>query len=175
VSRPHTITVAVLALACMLLSSCAAILGGGTSQAVSFESKTAGATYKIKSSSGLDFGSGSIPNTVRLARRNEYQVEVAAPGYKPQSVVLTKSLNGWVWGNLIVGWLVGFVVDFASGSAYKLEPAVVSLDLQTATLEDGRNALFAVVSLRDKAGHEIQTKRVEMEPEPTGAENALAN
>ena len=173
-SRPHVVIGVVLVFGCMVLNGCAAILGGGTSQAVSMESQTTGASYKIKSSSGLDFGSGSIPNTVKLGRRNEYQVEIDAPGYKTQNVVLTKSLNGWVWGNLLIGWLVGFVVDFASGAAYKLEPAVVSVNLQTATLDDGRSALFAIVSFRDKADREIQTKRVEMEPEQKSTGAALA-
>jgi hypothetical protein len=71
----------------------------------------------------------------RLPRKNEYNIEITLDGYQPQTLALARGINGWVFGNLFVGWIVGFIVDFASGSAYKLEPAVVSVWLVSA--EDG--------------------------------------
>jgi hypothetical protein len=55
-----------------------------------------GATFAVKSSSGIVMSQGKGPQTIRLPRRNEYQIEVAAPGYQGQSLALTKGLNGWV-------------------------------------------------------------------------------
>ena len=49
--------------------------------------------------------SGATPQTIKLPRKNEYQIEFKVPGYNSQSVPLTKGLNGWVWGNLLIGWI----------------------------------------------------------------------
>src|SRR6185437_11206741 len=64
----------------VLLASCATILGGGSAQSVSLTSDPAGATFTVKSSSGLQMASGKAPQTISLPRRNEYQVEFAVPG-----------------------------------------------------------------------------------------------
>lgn len=95
-------------------------------------------------------------------------------GYQPRSLVLTKSLNGWVWGNLIIGWLVGFVVDFASGSAYKLEPAIIQVHLETALLDNGERGLFAVARLLTEDGKGLQESKALMEPIPQSEDSAAA-
>jgi hypothetical protein len=103
--------------------------------------------------------SGTTPTTVTLPRKNEYQIQITMSGYQPQSTVLTKGINNWIWGNLLIGWLVGFIVDFASGSAYKLEPALVQV-----TLQPGEHDVVAVVRLLDSAGRLIEERRLPMIP-----------
>src|SRR5688500_16257916 len=98
------------AVATLITSACATIAGGGTSQGVSVSSEPAGASFVVKSSSGLQMASGATPQTIKLPRKNEYQIEFKVPGYNSQSVPLTKGLNGWVWGNLIIGWVPGFII-----------------------------------------------------------------
>lgn len=160
----HMKVATVALLICLVLNSCATLLGGGTSQPVSISAQPTNGNYLIKSSSGLQMGSGAVPAQVRLPRRNEYQIEITADGYKTQSVVLTRGLNGWVWGNFVFGWIVGFLIDFVGGAAYKLEPAIVSVSLQTASLQSGVLGLFAVVTLRNERGQLIGERWLEMEP-----------
>jgi hypothetical protein len=117
-----------------------------------------GATYTVVASSGSQMSSGKLPAKVTLPRKNEYQIEIAMEGYRPATVALTKGVNGWLFGNLIFGWIVGFAVDFISGSAYKLEPAFVSV-----TLEEADQAI-AVVQFFDRDGDFISEKRIELEP-----------
>ena len=160
--RIHSIT-AGLVLVSVMCAGCATILGGGTNQAVSINAQPGAATYSIKAASGLEMGSGNVPAQVRLPRHNEYQVQITAAGYKPQTLALTKSLNGWVWGNLIFGWILGFGVDFIGGAAYKLEPALVTVNLQTAVRLDGSETKYAVVLLQDARGRFLQERWVELE------------
>jgi hypothetical protein len=75
---------------------------------------------------------GAVPASVRLPRKNEYQIHITLDGYETQTVALSRGTNGWIWGNLVVGWIVGFIVDFATGAAYKLEPAIVNVTLERA-------------------------------------------
>lgn len=141
---------------------CATLLGGGSSQAVSIQSTPASARFTVKSSSGLQMAEGQTPQVIRLPRKNEYQIEFTAAGFQPRTIALTKGTNGWIWGNLIVGWIVGFAVDFATGSAYKLEPALVEINLVQASAGIGSVETNAVVKLWDGTGRLIREITVPM-------------
>lgn len=152
-------TVMVLCLA-LVLPSCATIAGGGSNQAVTVQSTPAPASFTIQSSSGIQMAQGTTPTTVRLPRKNEYQIQITMPGYHPQTAVLTKGINGWIWGNLFVGWLVGFIVDFASGSAYKLEPSLVQVSLAQADDET-----YAIIRIYNAEKRLLEEKRLLMVPD----------
>jgi hypothetical protein len=154
------------AAALILTNGCATLLGGGPSQSVTVNAEPDGTSFVVKSSTGLQMAAGTAPQIIRLPRRNEYQVDFTVPGYRPQSVVLTRGVNGWIWGNLLIGWVVGFIVDFATGSAYKLEPAVVQVALQRQSGEGAGSEAHAVVRLLDMFGGVISERRVRLEPAP---------
>jgi hypothetical protein len=118
----------------------------------------------VKSSSGLQAAAGNAPQGIRLARKNEYQVEFTAPGFQPQTVALAKGINGWIWGNLVVGWILGFGIDFISGSAYKLEPSVVTVTLAKALDDAGVEQTFGVVRQLDEQGKLLREDRVQLVP-----------
>lgn len=102
--------------------------------------------------------SGALPASVSLPRKNEYQLDVSLDGYETQTVAITRGTNGWIWGNLIFGWIVGFIIDFATGSAYKLEPSVVDVEL-----ERGQE-LVAVVRFLNQDRRVLQESRLVMVP-----------
>ena len=99
------------------------------------------------------------PTTVRLPRKNEYQIQLAIDGYAPQTVALTRGTNGWIWGNLLFGWIIGFGVDFLTGSAYKLEPALVQVSLVQLNGEE-----YADVRVFDDSGRMIREERLLLTP-----------
>jgi hypothetical protein len=140
------------------LSGCATLLGGGSNQAVTIEATPSEARYAIKSSSGIQMSAGDVPTSVRLPRKNEYQIDISLDGYETRTVAITRGTNGWIWGNLVFGWIVGFIVDFATGSAYKLEPELVNV-----TLERGSDVV-AVVRLFNADRELIGEHRVKMVP-----------
>ena len=145
-------------------SGCASILGGGTSQPVSMVSLPTSATFTVRSSSGIQMAQGQTPQSISLPRRNEYQIEVAAKGFQTQTVALTRGLNGWVWGNFLVGWIIGFAVDFIDGAAYKLEPALVAVSLVQIKADNGTPGTGALVELRSQSGRLIRRMRVPLVP-----------
>lgn len=144
-------------------TGCASILGGGSSQSVILKPTPSNASFVVKSSSGLEMASGSGEQTVRLPRKNEYQVEIKAPGYQTKSVAISKGLNGWVWGNLIVGWIVGFGIDFISGAAYKLEPALISVSMEKASSEDFATAHILLYNAKGVLLKDIPTALVPLQ------------
>src|SRR5688572_2149145 len=84
----------------LVLSGCATIVGGGSSQAVSIETTPSAARYVIRSSTGIEMSSGTVPASIRLPRRNEYQLDISLAGYQTRTMALTRGTNGWIWGNL---------------------------------------------------------------------------
>ena len=158
----HRIRTTLALTSLLTLPACASILGGGTSQSINLQATPSDASFVVKSSSGIEMSSGSGNQSVRLPRKNEYQIELRAPGYQSKNVAITKSLNGWVWGNLVVGWVVGFAIDFIGGAAYKLEPSLVSVSLDKPRGDDG--AATAHIYLMDDKGRLIREVRTEMLP-----------
>lgn len=156
--------VAVVTCAIAPMTGCATILGGGSSQVVSLASEPEGTRFIVKSSSGLQAAAGNAPQGIRLARKNEYQIEFTAPGFQSQTVALAKGINGWIWGNLVVGWILGFGIDFISGSAYKLEPSVVTVTLTKALDDAGIEQTFGVVRQLDQQGKLLRQDRVQLVP-----------
>lgn len=138
-----------------LATGCAAIVGGGSNQALSLEATPSAARYTIRSSSGIEMSAGSVPASVRLPRKNEYQVDISLAGYEPRTVAITRGTNGWIWGNLVIGWVLGFIIDFATGAAYKLEPAFVNV-----TLERADDQAFALVQILDEDRKLIRQERL---------------
>jgi heptaprenylglyceryl phosphate synthase len=63
------------------------------------------------------------------------------PGYQPIDLTLTRSVSGWVWGNIAIGGLIGLAVDAIDGGMYKLSP-----DQLSATLSVGSHASVSKTS-----------------------------
>lgn len=146
-----------------LMSGCATLFGGGSSQAVSLAATPTTVNYVIKSSSGLQMASGQTPNQVKLPRKNEYEIEFTAQGYQPQKLALTKGMNGWIWANIFIGGIPGLIIDFATGSASKLEPSSISVSLvKPAAGSDEEVALR--VQLYNEAGKLIRDVQTPLVP-----------
>ncbi len=106
------------------LSSCATVVCG-IKQDVKITSQPPGAHVKIN---GAD--SGVTPSVASLARKHSHSIDVSKPGYQPQTRMLHAGMNQWIWGNLLIGGIIGMVIDFSSGGANRLSPGEVHIDLQ---------------------------------------------
>jgi hypothetical protein len=72
---------------------------------------------------------GQTPKTLALKRDSNYLITVQKTGFEQQSVPIVKNIGGAVWGNALVGGLIGWGVDAASGAQYNLLPSSVSVKL----------------------------------------------
>ena len=110
----------------VVLSSCASILSRST-YPVSINSNPA-STISVTDARGTEIYKGNTPATVVLKsgdgffKRAAYQVKFTKAGYDEKIVPITFKVDGWYWGNLLLGGVVGMlIVDPATGAMYKLE------------------------------------------------------
>jgi hypothetical protein len=77
--------------------------------------------------------SGETPTTLTLKRNADHLVTLQKPGFEPKTIPVLKGIGDAVWGNVLVGGLVGWGVDAASGSQYSLAPSSISVKLSPAS------------------------------------------
>ncbi|MCD6060429.1 MAG: hypothetical protein K0S16_740, partial [Moraxellaceae bacterium] len=107
-----------------LASGCASIVSGGP-RTVTISSSPSGVPFVIKNRAGTEVASGTTPSTQALpAKAGFFKGETYAVTYKPQwaseqTRTLNSNLNGWYWGNIIFGGLLGLlIVDPATGAMW---------------------------------------------------------
>jgi PEGA domain len=108
----------------LYLANCASILCG-TKQTVQITSQPPGAAVKIN---GTD--SGVTPTKAELSRRDTHRVGMTLAGYKPKETVVEPGFNPVVLGNILIGGLVGLIVDGCTGAWCKLNPGKVEAVLE---------------------------------------------
>ena len=105
-------------------SSCCTIVSG-TSQAVTIRSEPSGAEVTIDGTAA-----GTTPLTVQLRRRDQHLIEVSKEGAGKAVVTTTTRMNGWLWGNLLFGGIIGIIVDSVDGAARRIAPDTYNLQLK---------------------------------------------
>jgi len=105
------------------LSGCATVVSG-TKQRVGFDSTPQGATAKLSSGEEV-----KTPGQLELSRSQTYDVIFEKDGYVPAQSHIGQTTNSTVFGNILLGGLIGMIVDSSTGAAYDLHPAIVSVTL----------------------------------------------
>ena len=143
-----------------LLTGCASIIHGSR-QDIRVVSNPSGAIARVN----LNNQATTTPGILTLNRKEiGYVLTFEKEGYRSVEVSLRRTVDGWLFGNILFGGLIGIVIDFTSGSAYKLTPDEVSVALgeQHASLQKaGKDGLLVFVdmenlpaSLRERIKHE---------------------
>lgn len=118
--------VVVAALVCygvVNISGCASIISGGA-QEVSFKSEPDGALIII---GGREIG--KTPFTTKIDRKSDQVVTIKLDGYKTQEFPFTTTMNGWFFGNIVIGGLFGSSTDSATGAIHEYSPSFYNITL----------------------------------------------
>ena len=113
------------------LSSCASIVSK-SSWPVSVNSNPAGATITITNRKGNEVYKGTAPAMINLKsgagffKKESYIIHYELAGYATKEIPLECRVNGWYWGNLLLGGVLGMlIIDPATGAMYKLNTETV--------------------------------------------------
>ena len=106
-------------------SGCATIVSGKY-QIIPVTSEPPGT--KVRSSSAPYI---ITPASLQLRRNEDHTLVAEHPGYEPQQRVIKHKLQGCFWSNILLGGIIGGVVDLASGASDELVPNKVHFDFTT--------------------------------------------
>lgn len=121
----------------LLNSSCATIIGK-SKYPFTVSTKPESATVSIKNHKGEVIAKDKTPFTLELKsgkgyfKRAKYEATIVLDGYKEQTVSLNfeSKLDGWYFGNLIFGGVIGMlIVDPLTGAMYKPTNQYINVQL----------------------------------------------
>lgn len=116
-----------LLLSILLLSGCATIISGSR-QNVEISSEPSSAKVYIN-----EVEIGKTPVQRKLKRNQEYQLILKLDGYKTYETKLERKFNAWYIGNVLIGGIIGLIVDPITGAIHKLKPEEIDGNLKSGT------------------------------------------
>jgi hypothetical protein len=135
----NKITRLFLAVGILLLSSCASIVSK-SSYPISINSSPSEAKIVITDKKGIEVYAGNTPATLKLKAgsgffgKAHYQVKFTKDGYDTKMVPVNFKLDGWYFGNILLGGVIGMlIVDPATGAMYKLDTEFLNETLSKST------------------------------------------
>ena len=130
------------------LTGCASIISKSM-YPVTVSSLPTGATVLIVNEDGKQIYKGTTPATLTLEAgkayfdAREYTVTFSKTGYEQQTAVIKPSIDGWYFGNILIGGIIGMlIVDPITGAMWKLPSDV------TVTLAEGTSSRNTEKSLK---------------------------
>lgn len=152
-----------LLLAALAAPGCASIVSR-SNYPVMLDSAPAGAEVRVTDHYNRVYATGETPVTVDLKsysgffQRADYLVTFKKPGYRDITMPLNSTIDGWYFGNILLGGLIGMlIVDPATGAMWRLETDYVHADL----VPDERAGL-TILSL-DEVPQELRERLVPLE------------
>jgi hypothetical protein len=131
-------------------SGCASIITSGD-RTISIASQPDAAMVTIYDVEKNVVATGATPARIKLKKGAgyfkgaDYRLVIAKPGYQQQEIEIRHTINGWYFGNFLIGGLLGMVVvDPLTGGMWALKPDKVNVNLTPAATTENDLALPVV-------------------------------
>lgn len=96
---------------------CASIVHGSHQQ-IPVDSQPPGASVQVTCATGR-FNAPPTPSEITLKRnRADCSVSISKDGYHPAEFQLSRQVSGWYFGNILLGGVIGLIVDAADGAMF---------------------------------------------------------
>jgi hypothetical protein len=69
------------------------------------------------------------PCNITLNKGSDYMVTIEYAGYQSENIVIRRDIAGWFWGNILLGGVIGMVIDYATNNMWVHSPTIINLDL----------------------------------------------
>ena len=104
----------------------------------------------------------TLANDSGFFQNASYLVKISKEGYVPREIPLEAGVNGWYFGNIIFGGLLGIlIVDPATGAMWKIHQDSIAVNLYPDTPE-GRSELDKEEVMRKAEEKERDDQKVRM-------------
>ena len=105
------------------LQSCASIITGST-DAVTINTLPQGASFHTNAGH-----SGVTPVEITVSDEIDLHITITKPGFLDTAAVVKSRMSGWVFGNILIGGIVGLIIDFATGN-WRTHDSSITVTLQ---------------------------------------------
>ena len=136
----------------LLLSSCATIVSS-QQKPTKIDSSPSRMAYVVTDAKGGVISQGITPSDVTLNRSSgyfkpgKYTIEIKKGGKVVSKEIVTASLNGWYFGNILIGGLIGMlVVDPLSGAMYRMPESITVNTTSVATANQSSDLQIVDIS-----------------------------
>lgn len=117
-----------LAASVLLASGCATVTKG-TNQVITLHTDPEGATCDVTRELKIVASLNATPGQVHVDKAfGAIDVACRKAGHQPTDVRVDSEVQGWTFGNILIGGVIGFAVDAASG-AMREYPQFITLTL----------------------------------------------
>ncbi len=146
-----------VAMAIFILAGCASIVSR-SNWPVAIRSTPDQADISVTDvKEGKEIFKGKTPTIVTLSSKGgyfkgmTYLVQVSKDGFERQDREIVSSINGWYFGNILLGGLIGMlIVDPLTGAMWTLSPKEINSPLQSKTSEvPGDQRTLSIVLIKD--------------------------
>lgn len=141
--------------AATISSGCASIVSK-SNWPVSVQTNPSGANVIIVNKKGVEVFNGTTPTALKLKSgsgffgKESYVVTLNLTGYAPKKVNLECKLNGWYFGNILLGGIIGMlIVDPATGAMYKLESDYIDTNLTAVATTSFNDPVLKILDRND--------------------------
>lgn len=128
---------------CIVISSCATIVSK-SSYPVTIHSNPSKASVEVRDKKDLIVYKGTTPATMNLKAgagffsKARYIVHFKMDGYSDKTVAIEYKLNGWYFGNLLFGGVLGLlVVDPLTGAMWRIKKDFIDEQLDPVNQNTG--------------------------------------
>ncbi|RYZ19924.1 MAG: PEGA domain-containing protein [Chitinophagaceae bacterium] len=137
-----TLYLACISLASMLFSGCATIAHGPLQKFVVTADPRVAAVYI----DGKHYG--QTPIVIHMSRKRSHLLELRLDGYQPYQLNLKRKLDGWAYGNIMLGGLPGVAIDLLTGSIFRLTPKDIYPTLQASKRIAVNESIAVLITLK---------------------------
>ncbi|MTJ83471.1 MAG: hypothetical protein F8N37_20995 [Telmatospirillum sp.] len=114
----------VLAATILFLSGCASVIEGDT-QVIGVSTNPTGASCTMTRNGAIIARINPTPGMVRIEKtKHNITVECERDGFQPAAVTARSDEAAATFGNVLIGGLIGWIADSATGSDNKYDSAV---------------------------------------------------
>ena len=117
-----------LLVAGMLMVQGCATIASGTTKGIHIGSRPQGVDFQIDTVSQFDtdavgtyVAAGTTPQYVRITRGagffRRYIVTFTDDNYETKTVPIRSGVNGWLFGNILIGGIPGIIIDTVTGAS----------------------------------------------------------
>lgn len=131
----NSVLTAALAVSCIWVTGCASIITSGD-RTIPVRSQPVAATVIVCDSENNVVANSITPTKIKLKKGAgdfegaDYRMVISKDGYQPKEIEIQHNINGWYFGNLFIGGLLGMVmVDPLTGGMWVLKADKIDVEL----------------------------------------------